>query len=79
MWDAKGLSGRTATGSGGVTKGSRDKRLKRRVNATKILWSTGKVSGGILDGIEKKKIALFWEQMSRERCDCDNNVPLGNV
>ena len=42
-----------------------------------MLWSRRKVSGGILDGIEKKKNALFWEQRSWERHDCNKTSPKG--
>ena len=49
--------------------------MEGRQSATKMLWSARKVSGGFLAGIEKKKNALFWEQRSLEKCDCDKTSP----
>lgn len=53
LWDAQ----RDREKLGGITEIERE-------SATKMLWSTKKVSRGILDGIEKKNNALFWERRS---------------
>ena len=42
-----------------------------------MLWSARKVSGGILDSMEKKKNALIWERRSWDRCDCNKRNPKG--